>query len=141
MENATLQLILNEQQRIGTSMAELALSVNAHNVENARLPDKIRLVVREEMKECPAYIHFDELDRRTNDVTGVVRVHEERIRAAQERIARNSRGPRNKAPWWAPTFAKVIAAFALLLTTSGLGAWGVHCSSASKQPHSQQASK
>jgi hypothetical protein len=132
MIDTTLQLILTEQQRIGGAIAELSSAVHAHNIENAKLPEKVRTIVIEEMGRCPAFIHFDEINKKTNE-------HEERIRAAQERFARNSRGPRNKTPWWAPTFAKVIGAVVALFITSGFGAWGVHCSSASKV--TQQASK
>jgi hypothetical protein len=144
--DTSIQLILQAQQQIGISVASLQTNIGSHTeamhafeVENARLPEKIRSIVREEMKNCPAYIHFDELNARTSEITGVVNIHEEQLKWTKERLDKRSNPPRDKAHWWSPLLVKVCLAAGGVLTAGGLG-WGIQCSSGSPKPVSSVAS-
>jgi hypothetical protein len=104
--------------------------IEKHDKILTRLPRDLRDVIREHRDTCEAYRHFDDLDQRTNDVTGIVKVQEERLRAAQEKLAKNSRYPKGKSPWWAPSFSKLVALLCALAGTAG----GIGFCSSDKPP-------
>ena len=131
--DTSIQLILQAQQQIGLSIGSLNTTIGEHtaamhalHVENAKLGEKVRTIVRDEMQNCPAYKHFDELNARTSEITGVVSVLEQKAQWAKERLDKRSNPPRSKAPWWAPPFVRI--AIAIIMAAGGLGAWGFTCS-------------
>jgi hypothetical protein len=142
--DTTLKLILTEQQRIGGAVATLADAIHAHNVENAKFPEKVRLIIQEEIPKCPAYQYFhrrgdgDRLDETTHEVDThgqLIESLKEKIQDQQAEIDRMRRkisiNPNgSKSPWWAPSLVKATIALVGALGATGLGAWGVHCSSA-----------
>jgi hypothetical protein len=82
--------------------------------------------MREHRETCDAYKHFDDLNTRTSEITGVVNVHEQQIKWAKERLDKKSNPPQRQ-PWWAPSFVKI--AIAVIGVVGGAGAWGFTCTS------------
>lgn len=123
---------------VKSQLEQFGYMLGRHDEVLSRLPRDISRAFSEHRETCEAYKHFDDFRNQVTETTGVVSVHEERIRAAQERLAKDSRYPKGKAPWYAPIFVKIGLAIVGALSAGGLGAWGVHCSS-TKPPESDTA--
>lgn len=113
---------------VKSQLEQFGQMLGRHDEVLSRLPQDISRAFREHRETCEAYKHFDDFRNQVTETTGVVNVHEERIRAAQEKLAKDSRYPKGKTPWWSPLAVKVALAIAGALSAGGLGAWGVHCS-------------
>lgn len=141
--------ITNEKlyQMIESQLRGFGTKLQDHDSVITRLPLDLSQAFRENFKEhreaCKAYQKFDKMDDGLHDTTQNVNIQAEQIKALVEKnrelkdelqnlrrskISLNPKG--QKAPWWAPSLVKVTIALVGALGATGLGAWGVHCSSA-----------
>lgn len=111
---------------VKSQLEQFGQMLGRHDEVLMRLPQDISRAFKEHRETCEANNHFHEVRNQILETTGVVNVQEERIRAAQERLAKNSRYPREKQPWWSPSALKIVLAAIGIM--GGLGAWGFTCS-------------
>lgn len=113
---------------VKSQLEQFGQMLGRHDDVLMRLPQDISRAFREHRETCEANNHFNDLRNRITETTGVVNVHEEQIRAAREKLSKDSKYPKLKAPWWSPIAVKIAIAVIGALSAGGLGALGVHCS-------------
>lgn len=127
MDNANTQLIIESIRQLGTAVEGMRTTLMG-------IPDQIETKLEKHRELCPAYRHWDEMQNRQTEITGVINVHEERLRALKERKV--SISPRRKSPWWGRLLIPAITAIGTILATC---AFTVRCSSGQQPSHAQIA--
>jgi len=84
-------MILDEQIRSSKSIRRLYRSVSVLSLNSARVPEKVRQIVREEMQGCPAHQHYDGVRDALGRAEGEAQVQRERIATLQKEVDRIKR--------------------------------------------------
>lgn len=110
-EKMLLELMQHEQRRQGTTIEHMRQDVS-------QFPTTLRTLLAEHRDLCSAYQHFDDMQSRQSEITGVINVHEERMRAMSNK---KSVPPRTSMTWLTPTMVRNII-LGIVLALGGLGA-------------------